>query len=601
LPTSAAALAAVPLSVPAADQGPGPYLVQASLFDTSTSPPTRLGTTCLPYTVGAPGDALNLGALPDGAGSGGPSDPRGVALNAQLGLSGLRALSFSWSTFLPQCNPQAPTASTCGPKAMTFAQAPESYFQAAALAAADHVTYWVQVSGGEPLSLALVRGGFWQGDVAALVDYYSQVPAGCSPCAPVTNWEPWNEPNNTGFPNAVDYVQQVLAPFYAAVKSVEPGATSTVVGGSTLEPSVGWWQALVAAGGLADMDVAAVHPYTGNNDAFEEDGMQAQVSQLESVLSGKPLWFTEVGWWSDGDYNFLGQADSVARAMIWMKVLHVPVWHYFFDEGSWGNDGVSFSLVQATGSDDYVKPAALATMTASGELAGRSLVATPAVGIPQAYAATFSVAPGGTTGLTALWTDGLPVTSAVTVTAPGGGTVPVTLVSEYGSATSSVLNSGQPYALPLASSVSYVLYPAGDTLSAGPTVPYGPNLALASSGAVATPSSGNGLAAVDGLQTGTGQGWSSAQGDLTPSLTVTLPGAPTVDRVVVDTQSNGSVAASLRKYTVAVETPGGGWQTVENATSDYRYHEREVDFPPTVAVAVRVSVSEVNFGGYYGG
>ena len=26
--------------------------------------------------------------------------------------------------------------------------------------------------------------------------------------------------------------------------------------------------------------------------------------------------------------------------MIWQKVLGIPVWNYFFDEGSWGNDGV---------------------------------------------------------------------------------------------------------------------------------------------------------------------------------------------------------------------------------------------------------------------
>ena len=82
-------------------QAPGPYLVQASLYDTSTDPPTLLGATCMPYTVGATGDQLNLAGLPSGVGSGGPADPRGVALNAELGLNGLRALSFSWSNSCP--------------------------------------------------------------------------------------------------------------------------------------------------------------------------------------------------------------------------------------------------------------------------------------------------------------------------------------------------------------------------------------------------------------------------------------------------------------------------------------------------------------------
>ena len=96
------------------------------------------------------------GHSPGGSGAGGPADPRGVALNAQLGLDGLRALSFVWSNFLPNCNASAPTAATCGPGAMTFANAPVTYFQAAAAAIADHVSYWIQISGGDPVSNALV-------------------------------------------------------------------------------------------------------------------------------------------------------------------------------------------------------------------------------------------------------------------------------------------------------------------------------------------------------------------------------------------------------------------------------------------------------------
>ena len=75
--------------------------------------------------------------------------------------------------------------------------------------------------------------------------------------------------------------------------------------------------------------------------------------------------------------------------MIWLKVLDIPVWNYFFDEGSWGNDGVSFSLIQTDSTDDYVKPAALATMVASTEIANRPYLSMPATGIPQTYEATF--------------------------------------------------------------------------------------------------------------------------------------------------------------------------------------------------------------------
>ena len=298
-----------------------------------------------------------------------------------------------------------------------------------------------------------------------------------------------------------------------------PGAASTVIGGSTLEPSISWWQQLIAAGGLADMDVAAIHPYTGNNDSFEEDGMPAQVRQLEALLGATPLWFTEVGWWGDGDYNFLGQANTLARTLIWQKALGVPVMNYFFDEGSWGNNGVSFSLIQTANTDDYVKPAALATMVASTELAGRPYVSMPATGIPQTYRPTSGRRRGGTTDLAAVWTDGLadhgerdrsPRPAATTD--PGDGRPTST-----GTPPPPRPPRARPTACPSPDQVTYLTYPAGDTLTVGPTESFGTNVAAASDGATATASSGTRSAAIDGLPVGDGQGWSSASGDTTPS------------------------------------------------------------------------------------
>ena len=602
LPTTANGLASIPLVLPAADMVAGPYQVQATLLDNSTSPPTTLGTTCMPYTVGASGDGLNFATLPTGIGYGGPADPRGVALNAQLGLSGLRSLTvLGWATLLPKCNAAAPTTQTCGPGALTFTSASTDPYKAAYLAGKDHVAYWIQASGGEPVPTALVNAGLWQADVASVVSHYATVPSGCGNCAPVTDWEAWNESNNTGWPNGGTYTTKVLAPFYAAVKSVLPGSASTVIGGSSLEPSFGWWQQLVAAGGLADMDVAAIHPYTGSNDAYEEDGMVAQVQQVQALLGSKPLWFTEVGWWNDGDYNFLAQADNMARSLIWQKVLGVPVENYFFDEGGWGNWGVSFSLIQATSSVDYVKPAALATMTTSGILAGRPYLGMPSTGIPQSYRADFGTAPGGGTDVSALWSDGLPVTSSVTVTGAPGSTVPVTVTSEYGNQTTTEVASGTAYSLPLSGQVAYLSYPAGDSLSVGPTEAYGTDVASAAAGATATASSGNAAAAINGFPPGYGQGWGSASGDASPWFTVTLAAPKTIDRVVVDTQSVGSTAPGLRNYTISADEPGTGWVTLATEQGQFRYHELQFAVDPVQVTALRVTVAEVNYGGYFGG
>ncbi|MGO8871930.1 MAG: discoidin domain-containing protein [Acidimicrobiales bacterium] len=601
LPTSAGGLADIPLTIPPQDQLPGPYEVQASLFDTTESPPALVGTTCMPYTVGATGDGLNFSTLPAGIGGGGPTDSRGVALNAQLGLDGLRGQTIDWGTFLPDCSASSPTTATCGPSAMTFASASTDPFKAAYEAKADHLAYWLQASGGSTGSvpMAIVNGGWWQADITKLVSYYATPPAGCGPCAGVTMWEPWNESNNTGWGNAAQYVTDVLQPFYAAVKSVEPGTSSTVIGGSSLDVVVPWWQQLITAGGLKYMDVAAIHPYTGNNDAFEEYGNVPEIQQLEGLLGATPLWFTEVGWWDDGPYNFLGQADSVTRAMIWQKVLNIPVWNYFFDEGNWGNDGVSFSLIQTNAGDDYVKPAALATMSTSSELAGRPYVAMPTTGIPQTYEATFGPATGGNTQLAAVWSDGLGNTASVTVTAPGNGAVPVTVTSEYGDATSVSAASGTAYSLPVSDQVTYLSYPVGDTLAIGPTQSYGTNLATTGAGASASATSGSASGAISGSVTGSG--WTSAAGDTTPSLTVTLPGVSTINRVVVDTQSNGSTATSLRNYTVSVNEPGTGWTTVATEVGQFRTHELQLAFAPMAASQVRVTVTEIDFGGYYGG
>ena len=489
LPTSGKALNDIPLTMPPADGRPGPYELQAELWDTAASPPVLLGATCAPYGVGAPGDALNFSSLPTGEGYGGPADPRGVVLNSEFGLDGFRGAAISWGEFLPGCNPSAPTATACDAAAMTFADAPQSYFQAAYLAGQDKVSYWVQVSTGDPVSKALVANGWWEQDVQAVVAYYSGT-SHCTlaggQCAPVTAWEPWNEANNTYSSNGGLFVKKILGPFYDAVKAAAP--QDVVIGGSSLGVALAWWQQVVAAGGLAYMDVAGVHPYTGNNDSWDEDGTVAQLGQLQHALGAKPVWLTEVGWWSDGPYNFLGQASTVATALIWQRALAIPVWSYFFDEGGWGNDGVSFSLVQAASTDDYVKPAALAAMEASQQLTGRAYLGSPKTGVPLTHEATFGPAPGGSDDLAAVWTDGLFVTAQMAVSSAGTGPVTVTVTDQWGNAGSYQLAPGQYYALPVSSEVTYLTFPEGDALTVAPTEPYGADLAR-TSGAVATASS----------------------------------------------------------------------------------------------------------------
>ena len=597
LPTSASDLADVTLNIPSVDNAPGPYQLQAELWDYSTSPPSLLGATCAPFSVGAPGDRLNFSTLPSGVGYGGPTDPRGVALNSQLGLNGFRGESFDWGNFLPDCTSTDPTLSTCGPSALTFSDAPQSYFQAAYLATQDGVRYWVQVSDGDAVSTALVQNGWWGEDVEAIVKYYSNI-SNCTigQCAPVTAWEAWNEANNTYSSNGSAYEQQVLVPFYDAVKGAAP--PDTVIGGSSLGVSIAWWQQVVAAGGLAYMDAAGVHPYTGNNDSWDEDGTVAAVQQLQAILGTTPIWFTEVGWWSTGPYNFVGQADSVATAMLWMKYLGIPVWNYFFDEGGWGNYGVSFSLIQASGSDDYVKPSALAVMEAAQQVQGRAYISSPSVGIPLTHEMLFGPSSSSGEDLATVWTEGLSTTAQVELTAPAG-TINLTVTNQWGGTSSYELSSGQEYVLPISPEVTYLSYPAGAQLSVSAIEPYGTDLAL---GGTASASSSapccSASQAINGSLVG---GWEPSGTDTNPTITVQLAAPATIDRVLVDNHSIGSTVGSPRDFDVSIELPDGSWEQVGSVTGEFYDHAVEVVFSPTEAQAVRISVEDANYGGYAGG
>ena len=67
-----------------------------------------------------------------------------------------------------------------------------------------------------------------------------------------------------------------------------------------------------------------------------------------------------------------------------------------------------------------MKPAALATMTTSSEIADRPYLSMPATGIPQTYEASFGARRRGhdRARVGAVWSDGLDTTGSVTVTAP---------------------------------------------------------------------------------------------------------------------------------------------------------------------------------------
>ena len=588
LPNDPARLAAFPVSLPPTI--PGAYEVDARLVDASGA---VVGATCLRYTVGAPGNRLDLGSLPAGADFGGPAPARNIALADELGTDGSRAV-VPWAQLLPDVN---------GP--FNWAATDAVFRAAAAEAASRHATWWVLAGDASPTARALVANGTWQTRVAQLAAHYRGV---------VTRWEAWNEPNNN-FGSASDYVNKVLAPFARAVRSADPD--NQVLGGSVLGMDLGYWRGIVAAGGLASMDVAAVHPYTGHNRSWEEEGTPRAIQALKALLAKArhapvPVWDTESAWWSDGSANIYSQGDSAARALIWTKSLGLGPWNYFTIEGGYGDYGLSYSLVQSGPEpDDYVKPSALATMTVANQLDGRAFVTGGHAGTPHVDTATFGPRPGATAdSVTAVWSDDLPTT--MSLTALGKGAADLTVTDEYGASTVVHVLPGRRYALPVGSAPQYVRAPEGTSVVLGPTAGYGVDFASRDQGAVATASSALTTnppsAAIDGISDANSAGdlpglpaWASACGDPTPTLTITLPKPRSLNRIVTTSHSLGSVVPGLRDYTVEVQRVDGSWRTVDRVHAQFGDRRHETNFDPTVVAAFRVTVTSVNYGGMANG
>lgn len=573
--TSARIQQGVPLLLPAAT--PGPYEIDVRLHQGSRT----ISAQCVDYSVGAAGDTLNLATLPSFNSSAGAN---GAVLANVFGMGGVR-VTLNWSQLLPD--------GTTGPT--DFSAYDAEIAAAAQEAAAEHVVFSVQIGSGGP-EAAFVANGTWAARVAQVVAHWK---------SEVHYWEAWNEPNASyGSPSA--YVDNVLEPFYNAVKSVDPAAQ--VIGGTVVGMDLSYWQGIAAAGGFRYMDIAAIHPYTGHNRGFEEQGFAAAYAQLRALMAANgagsmPVWITEIGWWSTGAEDYFDQGDRLARAELWMHALGIPVMEYLDYQGNWTTNGLDYSLINA---DTAVKPAALAAMVEAKQTAGRSFAGWLATGMPLTYAAQFG-ASGGTT-MVALWTDDTALRAVIHLAQ--GSDPNATLVNEYG-ATRSV-SLAKDLDVTLDGAVQYLVLPAGDSVSVASPEAFGADLALASNGSTASASSstpGNPASnAIDGDATAGNVGdldgepsWGSAYGDPSPRLTVTFPQAERIDRVLLATSSVGSTMPGIRSWNVLVETPSGQWRRV--ASHNNLFYDRAVlsQFRPVLARAIRIQVERVNFGGYAGG
>lgn len=114
-------------------------------------------------------------------------------------------------------------------------------------------------------------------------------------------YEIWNEPNASGFNvNAtIEQYGKIVQIAHDAVKSVNPDAL--IIGCALSGTSDRWVGEAVKYAGQY-MDAVSIHPYMWMQGP-EAGGMFPQAQSVrkamdENGMEGKPLWFTEIGWYS---------------------------------------------------------------------------------------------------------------------------------------------------------------------------------------------------------------------------------------------------------------------------------------------------------------
>jgi len=579
LPTPIANGATGRVNVALASTRPGYYEVDVRLLENGTS----VSADCLRYSIGAQGQRVDFSKLAAGG------DARGVAVAAAFGQKIFRS-QYNLAAYLPSDNPADTTP-------MDLSSMDADVKAAAAEAAADGVVYEMQLATGGSRDQALVSSGRWQARVREWVSHFRALG--------VHAYEAWNEPNNT-YGNGTDFTDNVLKPFYNGVKAADPSAT--VIGGGILDDDYGYFSAMVAAGALDYMDAAGVHPYTGHNRSFEEQGILPNLQKIQALFAahgkrGLPLYATESGFWNTGPNQYYDQGDKLIRKEILMQSIGMNWNANFYNDGGYLVDNQTWALLDGAG----LTAAGLASLTYAQYTAGRPFVRMLTTGVPHTYAAEYGASSTATDHIVAVWSDDYTV--GVVPALSAGGTIGT--VDEWGG--TGTYGGGGP--LSITGSVTYLQVPAGETLTILPAETYGTNYALATNGGTASASSharngslsyGYASWANDGIADTQELGgnfdgisaWMQYYTDQKPWLQIALAQAQTVDRVYVSSQGLGSVQTGLRSYDVQVDPGTGVWTTVAQVQGQYFARDNLITFPAQTVAKIRLVDMTVNYSGY---
>ncbi|MGC0142890.1 hypothetical protein [Pseudactinotalea sp. Z1732] len=563
------------------ERRPGVYEVSLWLVEPGSTEP--LSGACLRYSISPEASPLRLGTLSDGADWGGPGPLRGVEIAARLGIGSHRVqLDFASLVPDPAAEPSPsgirwqglPGAGEEDDDAGAFGQ----LRAAAQVATQEGVDLIVQLGQNGEAERAAVDSGTWEG-------WSEYIVAGVAEQVPeIILWSPWNEPN-MAFDDGAEYAEDVEIPFALAAHRANPGAQ--VLAGNSLGFAFDWWRSAATTNLCEHVDAIAVHPYTGWNRSWEEEGFIQEGSGFDELrdalgpeCAALPVWDTETGWTSDGALSLWSQGANVARKLLWYTREDLAGWTYFFSEGGWGEFNLSWSLIQH---QSYVKPGALAFATTSRLLADSGAPEVVETPIPFSHAMRL----GGAVETVAIWTDGMRLEAVARTDA-----AELTVIDHYGHERSLPVEDGR-VTVTLTGAPQFFVASAG-TIEFQPVEEFGPDVLV---GAEVQPSSTHEEADPQVITSGTvnpHRPWRSGRVggavDPSPHVDIALEEPTVIDRVAVASGSIVCCEAGLRDYTVSVQTPDEQWVEVAQVEDQFWDRVVLVEFDPVEAVSIRIEV-----------
>ncbi|MCA1670586.1 MAG: hypothetical protein LC793_25035, partial [Thermomicrobia bacterium] len=179
----------------------------------------------------------------------------------------------------------------------------------------------------------------WKKYVANVVTHYQ---------GQIHAWEVWNEPDVPYFWNGsvADYVT-LLRETYTTIKAIDP--TATVMNGACSNLDLNWFNDFLNQGGAQYTDVLAFHPYAMRSSLDNGNYQKLDLAHFAAIeaRTGKPWWFTEIGWSSASsgpDYGGgVGSEQAQASYMIRQYVMTLDYqgldaqhifWYNFHDDGT---------------------------------------------------------------------------------------------------------------------------------------------------------------------------------------------------------------------------------------------------------------------------